>query len=119
MLTVYSYPTCGTCRKAKKWLDEHNLKYKEIHIVEAPPTKAELAEFHKKSGLPLRKFFNTSGQRYRQLGLKDKIKTANEDELLNWLASDGKLIKRPIITDNEYVTVGFNEEMFHDVWGNK
>ncbi|MFC7394339.1 arsenate reductase family protein [Scopulibacillus cellulosilyticus] len=117
MLTVYSYPNCGTCRKAKKWLDDHNLQYQEVHIVETPPTKADLADFHKKSGLPLRKFFNTSGQKYRQLGMKDKIKTATDDELLNWLASDGKLIKRPIITDNEHVTVGFKEETFNEVWG--
>ncbi|TCP23499.1 arsenate reductase [Scopulibacillus darangshiensis] len=116
LLTVYSYPTCGTCRKAKKWLDEHALAYQDIHIVESPPTKADLTGLYEKSGLPLKKFFNTSGRRYRELGIRDKIKTATDDELLNWLASDGMLIKRPIITDGQHVTVGFNEALFTETW---
>lgn len=115
-LSVYSYPPCGTCRKAKQWLDSHQIDYEEIHIVDSPPTKEELRHFFQVSGLPLRKFFNTSGRRYRELGLKDQMKTLTEDELLDWLASDGMLIKRPIITDGEHVTVGFQEDTFQQTW---
>ncbi len=115
-LTFYWYPKCGTCRKAKKWLDEHQLTFKEIHIVENPPSREELEDFYNKSGLSLNKFFNTSGQKYRELGLKDKIKTMTEQELLDLLAGDGMLIKRPILTDGEKVTVGFNEETYEQTW---
>ena len=115
-LNLYWYPKCGTCRKAKKWLDEHEKPYNEIHIVENPPSYEELENMYKNSGLELKKFFNTSGQRYRELGMKDKIKEATEKELLEMLASDGMLIKRPIITDGNKVTVGFNEEQFTNTW---
>ena len=115
-LTFYWYPKCGTCRKAKKWLDDHQLSYKEIHIVENPPTREELQGFFQKSNLELKKFFNTSGLKYRELGIKDKIKSATDDELLDLLASDGMLIKRPIITDGEKLTVGFKEEEFAEKW---
>jgi arsenate reductase len=111
-LTFYWYPKCGTCRKAKKWLDEHRMDVQAVHIVENPPTKAELTEFYRKSGLPLKKFFNTSGMKYRQLGLKEKVNTASEEELLEILASDGMLIKRPILTDGTRVLVGFQEEQY-------
>src|SRR5690606_10774911 len=111
-LDVYSYPRCGTCRKAKKWLDDHDVDYNEIHIVEEPPSKDKLKDLYEKSGLELKKFFNTSGQKYRELGLKDKVKEAPEEELLEILASDGMLIKRPIVTDGQKVTVGFKEETF-------
>lgn len=116
-LKFYWYPKCGTCRKAKKWLDEHGLTYQEIHIVENPPAREELEEMYKKSGLEIKKFFNTSGQRYRNLGMKDRIKEASEEELLDLLASDGMLIKRPILTDGQKVTVGFNEEEYTNIWG--
>ncbi len=116
-LTFYWYPNCGTCKKAKKWLDEKQLDYEAVHIVDNPPSRSELEELYKKSGLELKKFFNTSGKKYRELGLKDKVKTATEDELLDILASDGMLLKRPIITDGEKVTVGFNEEKFNETWG--
>lgn len=115
-LTFYWYPKCGTCRKAKKWLDDHEVQYKDIHIVENPPSRAELQELYKQSGLEIKKFFNTSGKKYRELGLKDKVKTASEEELLDLLASDGMLIKRPLTTDGEKVTVGFNEETFEKTW---
>jgi arsenate reductase (glutaredoxin) len=115
-LTFYWYPKCGTCRNAKKWLDTHNLPYSEVHIVEAPPSKEELKMLYVNSGLELKKFFNTSGQKYRELGIKDKLKTATEDEMLEILASDGMLIKRPIVTDNKNVTVGFKEEDFANKW---
>lgn len=114
--TTYLYPKCGTCRKAKKWLETNEIPFKEIHIVENPPTKQQIKEFYEKSGLELKKFFNTSGQKYRELGLKDKIKEASEEELLEILASDGMLLKRPIVTDGEKVTVGFNEETFESTW---
>lgn len=118
-LTLYWYPKCGSCRKAKNWLDDHNLTYDEIHIVDNPPTRPELEELVKNSGLELKKFFNTSGQRYRDLGLKDRINDTSEDELLDLLASEGKLIKRPIVADKDAkkVTVGFKEENFSEVWG--
>lgn len=118
-LTFYWYPKCGTCRNAKKWLDSKELEYKEVHIVENPPSKAELEDLYKKSGLELKKFFNTSGQKYRELGLKDKIKTASDSELLELLASDGMLIKRPLLTDGEHVTVGFKEDAYEQAWLNK
>jgi arsenate reductase len=118
-LTFYGYENCGTCRKAKKWLEAHGFELDVIPILASPPTKVELEKFYKQSGLPIKKFFNTSGRRYRDLGMKDKIQHASDDELLNWLASDGGLIKRPIVTDNEdKVTVGFDEETFEKVWGN-
>lgn len=115
-LTFYWYPKCGTCRNAKKWLDANDLEYNEIHIVENPPSKEELEDLYKKSGLEIKKFFNTSGQKYRELGMKDKIKTAGEDELLALLASDGMLIKRPLLTDGKKVTVGFKEEEYKNMW---
>ncbi len=116
-LTLYSYPPCGTCRKAKKWLQDRNIDFKEIHIVNNTPTSSEIEAMYKNSGLELRKLFNTSGMRYRELGLKDKVKEASEDELLTLLASDGMLIKRPIVTDGKKVTVGFKEAEFESTWG--
>ncbi|WHY76737.1 arsenate reductase family protein [Neobacillus sp. WH10] len=115
-LTFYWYPKCGTCRNAKKWLDAHQLSYEEVHIVEQPPTREELQAFYQKSGLELKKFFNTSGLKYRELGIKDKMKSATDDELLDLLTSDGMLIKRPILTDGERVTVGFKEEEYEKMW---
>jgi len=116
LLTFYCYPSCSTCKKAKKWLDEHQISYEEIHIKENPPSREKLAELYKLSGLELKKFFNTSGEKYRALGLKDKMKTATEEELLDILASDGMLLKRPIVTDGKNVTVGFREEVFENTW---
>jgi len=115
-LTFYWYPKCGTCRKAKKWLEEHQIDFEEIHIVDNPPSKGQLKEMYQNSGLELKKFFNTSGQKYRELGLKDKIGTSTEDELLDLLASDGMLIKRPLTTDGSKVTVGFKEDQFKQTW---
>ncbi|MBU9710465.1 arsenate reductase family protein [Evansella tamaricis] len=115
-LTFYQYPACGTCKKAQKWLDNNNIPYEAVHIVNNPPTKDEIKELYEKSDLELKKFFNTSGKKYRELGVKDKIKTATEEELLDILASDGMLIKRPILTDGEKVTVGFKEETFEEIW---
>jgi arsenate reductase len=115
-LTFYWYPKCGTCRKAKKWLDDHHLSYEEIHIVDSPPSRDDLLGFYQKSDQDLKRFFNTSGQKYRELGIKDKIKSATDDELLDILATDGMLIKRPILTDGQKVTVGFKEEVYAETW---
>ncbi|MFS0780288.1 arsenate reductase family protein [Bacillus sp. 1P06AnD] len=115
-LTMYWYPKCGTCRNAKKWLESNGLSFQEVHIVEHPPSKQALRDLYQKSGLELKKFFNTSGQKYRELGLKDVLKDATEDEMLELLASDGMLIKRPIVTDGKKVTVGFKDEQFQETW---
>lgn len=115
-VTFYWYPKCSTCRKAKKWLDENHVSYEEVHIVDNPPSRALLEDLYKNSGLELKKFFNTSGQKYRDLGLKDKINEASEDELLDLLASDGMLIKRPLTTDGNKVILGFKEEVFEESW---
>ncbi|MCS1351972.1 arsenate reductase family protein [Mechercharimyces sp. CAU 1602] len=115
-IDIYEYPKCGTCRKAKKYLTNHGIDFQDHHIVENPPTRDQLAQLVEKSGLPLKKFFNTSGQKYRELGLKDKLKEMSEDEQLDLLASDGMLMKRPIVTDGQKVTVGFKEESFSKEW---
>ncbi|WP_221566710.1 arsenate reductase family protein [Alkalihalobacillus sp. TS-13] len=115
-LTVYEYPSCSTCKKAKKWLDENGVAYEDVHIVENTPSKEELTSLYQKSGLELKKFFNTSGKKYRELGMKDRMKDSSEEELLELLASDGMLIKRPIVTDGNTVTVGFKEEQFEQTW---
>lgn len=116
MLTLIQYPNCTSCRKAKKWLEQHDVAFKAVHIVEATPSAEELKAIWQASELPLKKFFNTSGMKYRELGLKDKLATMTEDEQLALLASDGMLIKRPIVTDGQKVTLGFNEETFEQTW---
>jgi arsenate reductase (glutaredoxin) len=110
------YPKCTSCKKAQKWLDEQGIQYENIHIVESTPTKEQLESFYKASGLPLKKFFNTSGNKYKELGLKDKLATMTEDEQLALLASDGMLIKRPIVTDGNKLTLGFKESDFLENW---
>ncbi|WP_018131105.1 arsenate reductase family protein [Effusibacillus pohliae] len=104
------YPKCTTCRNAKKYLESKGVSLKERHIVDNPPTKEELRAWIEKSGLDVRKWFNTSGQKYRGLGLKDKLKEMDEEAILELLASDGMLVKRPIIVSGERVTVGFKPE---------
>jgi len=111
-VTFYSYPKCGTCRKAKKWLEERNVPFTEVHIVENPPSREQLEQFYQTGGLQLKKMFNTSGMKYRELGIKDKVNTMSESELLDLLASDGMLMKRPILTDGNKVVVGFKEEEY-------
>ena len=103
------YPACSTCKKAKKWLEGRGVAFESRHIVEENPSVDELRQWHAASGLPLRRFFNTSGMRYRELGLKDKIPTMSEDELFELLASDGMLVKRPILVLGDTVLVGFKE----------
>ncbi|AIF44059.1 arsenate reductase family protein [Virgibacillus sp. SK37] len=115
-VTFYWYPNCGTCKKAKQWLDDHSISYKPVHIVENPPSKEEMEELIDKSGLPAKKFFNTSGKKYRELNMKEKIKDATVPQMAEMLASDGMLIKRPIVTDGQKVTVGYKEETFNENW---
>ena len=103
------YPKCSTCQKAKKWLDGHNIKYTDRHIVEDNPTYDELKEWHEKSGLPLKKFFNTSGLFYKEMQLKDRLPTMSEDEQLKLLATNGMLVKRPLIVNGDKVLTGFKE----------
>lgn len=115
-LTFYWYPNCSTCKKAKKWFDDHEIDYTSVHIVDKTPTKEEILDLISKSELPAKRFFNTSGKVYRELNMKDKIKEASIEEMASYLASDGMLIKRPIATDGELVTVGFKEEVFNETW---
>ena len=103
------YPPCTTCKKAKKWLQDNGLEFTARHIKEANPTAEELSIWQEKSGLELKKFFNTSGMIYRDLGLKDKLPTMSREEQLALLASDGMLVKRPILVTEEAVLVGFKE----------
>lgn len=110
------YPKCTTCKKAQKWLDDNGIAYEGIHIVEQTPSKEQLKAYYEASGLPLKKFFNTSGMKYRELQLKDKLPTMSEDEQLALLASDGMLIKRPLVTDGKKLTLGFKESDFLETW---
>lgn len=104
------YPKCSTCKKAKKWLDENGVEYTDRHIIENNPTYEELKEWYEKSGLPLKKFFNTSGMLYKSLNLKDKMTAMSEDEQLKLLATDGMLVKRPLIVSDDVILTGFREK---------
>ena len=103
------YPKCTTCQKAKKWLDEHRIVYELRDIKTENPAYEELAAWHKRSGLPLKKFFNTSGLLYKSMGLKDKLPGMSEDEMLELLSTDGMLVKRPLLVGDDFVLVGFRE----------
>lgn len=103
------YPKCSTCKKAKKYLEEHGIEFEDRHIIEENPTKEELAEWIRISGKPVKKFFNTSGMKYRELGLKDKLPQMSEEKQIELLASDGMLVKRPLLIDGEMVLTGFKE----------
>lgn len=109
------YPPCTTCQKAKKWLDSHGLTYTDRHIKNEKPTYEELKAWYTASGLPLKKFFNTSGLLYKSLGLKDKLPTMTEEEQLQLLASDGMLVKRPIVVTDSNVLVGFKEAQWESL----
>ena len=101
------YPKCSTCRKAKNWLDEHDIEYESRHIVEDNPKADELQKWHEISGLPLKRFFNTSGMKYRELKLKDKLPDMDNQEKYDLLATDGMLVKRPVLVGDDFVLVGF------------
>ncbi len=103
------YPKCSTCQKAKKWLDAHNIEYTERHIAEENPTYDELQAWYEKSGLPLKKFFNTSGLVYKEMQLKDKLPLMSEEEQLKLLATNGMLVKRPMVITDDKVLIGFKE----------
>ncbi len=108
-MLLLEYPKCSTCQKAKKWLDTHHIAYEDRHIAEDNPSYDELKEWYGKSGLPLKKFFNTSGLVYKEMQLKDKLPSMDEEDQLRLLASNGMLVKRPLAVDGEMVLVGFRE----------
>ena len=108
-MKVLVYRKCSTCMKALKWLDEHNISYEERAIKEENPTYEELKEWYQKSGMPLKKFFNTSGMIYKEMKLKDKLPTMSEDEQLKLLATNGMLVKRPLVVGDDLVVTGFKE----------
>ncbi len=114
MTTVYCYSKCTTCKRALKWLDDNKIEYKLIDIKEDHPDEKTLRQFHKKSGLPLRRFFNTSGQLYREMELSKKLPVMSEDEMFKLLASDGMLVKRPLLITKDKVLTGFKEEDWKD-----
>ena len=103
------YPKCSTCRKAKNWLDEHNIEYESRHIVEDNPTAEEIEKWYNKSGLPLKRFFNTSGIQYREMELSNKLPGMSEDEQIALLATDGMLVKRPLLVGDDFVLTGFKQ----------
>ena len=109
MVKVLVYRKCSTCRRALKWLEQNNINFVERPIVEENPTFDELKEWYGKSGLPLKKFFNTSGNIYKQMNLKDKLGDMSEEEQLKLLAADGMLVKRPLVVGEDFVITGFKE----------
>ena len=108
-MTFICYPKCTTCQKAQKWLDENGISYTFRDIKMEHPTYEELSAWHRRSGLPLKRFFNTSGLLYKSMGLKDKLPQMSEDEMLKHLATDGMLVKRPLLVGDDFVLVGFKE----------
>ena len=113
-MLVLVYHKCSTCQKALKWLDEHKIFFEEPPIIEKNPTYEELKEWYEKSGMPLKKFFNTSGMLYKQMNLKDKLPEMSEDEQLKLLATDGMLVKRPLVVGEDFVLTGFREKEWEE-----
>lgn len=111
------YPKCSTCKKAKKFLDDNNIKYIDRHILEETPNVEELSKWIKRSNLDINKFFNTSGMKYRELNIKEKIKDMSEDEIYELLASDGMLIKRPLFISDTLILKGFKEKEWEQIKG--
>ena len=108
------YPKCSTCQKAKKWLDDNGIKYDDRHIKENNPSFEELKEWYEKSGLPLKRFFNTSGMLYKSMNLKDKLPEMSEDEQLRLLSTNGMLVKRPLLIGDDFVLCGFREKEWQE-----
>ena len=104
------YPKCSTCQRAKQWLLDHQVPFEDRHIVEQNPTKEELTEWHQRSGLPLKRFFNTSGLLYKEMNLKEKLPAMTEEEQLALLGTNGMLVKRPLIIADDFILVGFKEK---------
>ena len=113
-MRIYYYPSCSTCKKALKWLDNNEIAYEKQHIVDAKLTTKEIEDIFKKSGLPIQKLFNTSGRVYKELNLKDKLKDMTEKEKLELLASDGMLLKRPILVNRTFALIGFKEDEYKE-----
>ena len=113
-MLVLVYRKCSTCQRALKWLEEHNVEFEERPIVEENPTYEELKKWHAKSKLPLKKFFNTSGLLYKDMGLKDKLLTMSEEEQLRLLATNGMLVKRPLVVGDDFVLTGFKEKEWEE-----
>ena len=109
MNKLYCYPRCTTCKKAVKWLEENGIEYEYKHIVEETPSKEEIKKYYEKSGLPLKRFFNTSGNVYKQMNLKEKLAEMSEDEQFELLASNWMVLKRPLFVGKDFVLVGFKE----------
>ena len=118
MLKLYGYKKCGTCRKAEKALQNLSLNYEFIDITENPPSATTLKKVVAQAGIEHKKMFNTSGVQYRELKIKDKLPSLSDKEIRDMLAGNGRLIKRPIVTDDKHATVGFKEEVFNRTWGN-
>lgn len=118
MPTFYCYSRCSTCKKAEKWLKEKGVDYDKVDLVETPPSKDQFVKWlsQNKDKRGVRRFFNTSGQHYREQGLKDKVGTMSIDEAATLLSSDGKLIKRPLMVDGDTLTVGFKEDVYEETW---
>lgn len=114
--TILSYAGCGTCKKALKWLADHDVAVTVRPIVDEPPTTAELKKWIPRSGLPVRKWLNTSGQSYRAIG-KEEVAAADDAQLVSWLAADGKLVKRPVLVHGDRVIVGFREAQYAELFG--
>lgn len=114
MILFVEYPKCSTCQKAKKWLESHGVEFTDRHIVEENPTAEELKEWHSRSGLELKKFFNTSGLKYKALELKDKLPAMSDEEKYQLLASDGMLVKRPLVVTEDKVLTGFKEKEWEE-----
>ena len=106
---LLEYPKCSTCKRAKAWLSEHGVAFDTRHIAEENPRSSELSQWHKRSGLGIRRFVNTSGMKYRELGLKDKLPQMTEEEIYALLATDGMLVKRPVLVGGDFVLTGFKE----------
>lgn len=116
MVTLFEYPSCSTCRKARKWLDEHGISYERRHLVDATPSAGELVELHERSGLPIKKFFNASGGSYREGDFKEKLGNMSLDDSVRALSEDGMLIKRPILATSETALVGFREADYEQLF---
>ena len=111
-LLFLEYPPCSTCKKAKSWLDAHGIQYTSRHIKDQNPSREELRDWYQKSGLPLKRFFNTSGLLYKSMQLKEKLPLMSEEEQLRLLATDGMLVKRPIVVDGDTILVGFKSQQW-------
>lgn len=117
MVLFVEYPKCSTCQRAKKWLDSHGVEYNSRHIKDENPTASEIRMWHEKSGLPLKRFFNTSGMLYKSMGLKDKLSSMSEEEQYELLSEDGMLVKRPVVVGDDFVLTGFREKEWEEKMG--